>query len=80
MKWEVEGGKELLWVAIKKVCAKERLLVCESKRLSSTVKKFSVKENLLVCGKGRFSAHAKLSDKEKIFSAHNDTDFAPQQN
>ena len=30
MEWEVEGGKGLLWVAIKKVCAKERLLVCEN--------------------------------------------------
>ncbi len=25
MEWEAEGKKELLWVAIKKVCAKERL-------------------------------------------------------
>ena len=25
--WKVEGGKELLWVAIKKVCAKKRLFV-----------------------------------------------------
>ena len=26
MEWEAEGGKGLLWVAVKKVCAKERLL------------------------------------------------------
>ena len=27
-----------------------------------------------------FSAHAKPTDKEKLFSTHNDTDFALQQN
>ena len=45
-KWEVEDGKELLWRVIRKVCVKEKLLVCK---------------------KGGFSAHAKLSDKEKLF-------------
>ena len=32
MKWKAEGGKELLLVAIKKVCAKEKLLVCKNGR------------------------------------------------
>ena len=35
----VEGGKELLWVAIKKVFAKERLLVCENGSFWRTVVK-----------------------------------------
>ena len=30
MKWEAEGEKGLLWMAIKKVCAKEKLLVREN--------------------------------------------------
>ena len=34
MKWETEGGKELLLVAIKKVCANEKLLVCKNGKFS----------------------------------------------
>ena len=53
MKWKAEGGKELLLVAIKKVCAKERLLVCENGRFSKQARnglckrKFFVREKVV---------------------------------
>ena len=96
----MEGGKELLLVAIKKVCAKEKLLVCKNGRFLRTVKSCS-NERFFGCENERllrakhktfckwktfgwrkrqtFSAHAKPTDKEKLFSAHNDIDFALHQ-
>jgi hypothetical protein len=41
--------------------------------------KLSANEIFLLCDKGVFSAHAKQTEKEKLFSAHNDTDFALHQ-
>ena len=118
--WEVEGGKGLLLVAIKKVCAKEKLLVCKNGRFLKPARKglckrkFFIREKAVfedskklleqrffgcenerllrakrkaVCKWKTFSlrkrtaflAHTKPPDKEKLFPAHNDTDFALHQ-
>ena len=37
-KWEVEDGKELLWRVIRKVCVKEKLLVCKKGGFSAHAK------------------------------------------
>ena len=44
------------------------------------VRKLSAKENLLVCEKGKlFQLMQSNPIKKKLFSAHNDTDFALHQ-
>ena len=60
MKWAAEGGKELLWVAIKKVCAKEKLLVCENGNFLRTAKKGT-------CKKVFVRKKAALSEVRKVF-------------
>ena len=57
--WEMEGKKELLWIAIRKDLCKR--------------KTFGLRKRAV------FSAHARLSDKVKLFSAHNKTDYALHQ-
>ena len=60
MEWEVEGGKGLLWVAIKKVCAKERLLVCENGRFLKPARKGLCKRKVFVREKAAFEDSKKL--------------------
>ena len=48
----MEGGKELLLVAIKKVCAKENLLVCENGNFLRTAKKGTCKKKFLYVKNG----------------------------
>ena len=54
MEWEAEGGKGLLWVAVKKVCAKEKLLVCENGRFLKPARKGLCKRKVFVSKKGGF--------------------------
>ena len=37
--WEMEGGKGLLWIAIRKGLCEKRLLVCENGRLLKPARK-----------------------------------------
>ena len=68
MEWEAEGGKGLLWVAVKKVCAKEKLLVYGNDKFLRTEKKGLCKSKALgLCKKAAFSIPAKSTDKEKLF-------------
>ena len=64
MKWAAEGGKELLWVAIKKVYAKERLLVCKNWKYLRTAKKGTCKRNFFVRKKAALSEVRKVSANE----------------
>ena len=59
--------------------ARAKEVFVRKKRLWVKFVKFLLMKFILIRDKGVFFAHAKLSDKEKIFSAHNDTDFAPHQ-
>ena len=43
--WVAEGKKELLWAALKEVCAKEKLLVCENGNYLRTAKKGTCKRS-----------------------------------
>ena len=52
MKWAAEGGKELLLLAIKKVCAKEKLLVCENGKIFADSEERHVQKKFL-CVKKR---------------------------
>ncbi len=71
-KWEFFADGEERHVQKKFLCVKKRLWV--------KFVKLSANEKLLVCGKRQtFLAHTKPTEK-KLFSAHNDTDFAPHQN
>ena len=58
----------------------QKKFLCVKKVALSEVRKVSANEIFLIRDKGVFSAHAKQTEKEKLFSAHNDTDFALQQN
>ena len=51
MKWAAEGGKELLWMAIKKVCAKEKLLVRENGNFFADSEERHVQKEVFVCKK-----------------------------
>ena len=60
MEWEAEGGKGLLWVAVKKVCAKEKLLVCENGRFLKPARKGLCKRKVFVREKAVFADSKKL--------------------
>ena len=53
MEGVTEGKKELLWMAIKKVCAKERLLVCKNGKFLRTARKGLCKNEELLYVKGQ---------------------------
>ena len=59
-----EGKKELLWMAIKKVCAKEKLLVFENWDFLWTAKKGTCKRNFFVRKKAALSEVRKVSANE----------------
>ena len=59
-----------------KSCSNERCFGCENERLLRANHKAFCKWRTLVLRKRAvFSAHAKQTEKEKHFSAHNDADF-----
>ena len=47
--------------------------------LDSNKERFVQKKAFCLRKRHTFLAHTKLSDKEKLFSAHNDTNFPPYQ-
>ncbi len=66
MKWETEGGKELLLVAIKKVCAKEKLLVCKNGRFLKQARNGLCKRKFFVREKAVFEDSKKWF-KQAVF-------------
>ena len=66
MKWKAEGGKELLLVAIKKVCAKEKLLVCKNGRFLKQARNGLCKRKFFVREKAVFEDSKKWF-KQAVF-------------
>ena len=63
-----------------KSCSNERCFGCENERLLRVKRKAFCKWKTFVLRKRAvFSAHAKQSDKEKLFSAHRSNNFALHQ-
>ena len=63
----MEGGKGMLWVAIKKVCANKRLFAHKKAVFWGQFVKLSVNENLLFCWKGLFFQHMQSQLIKKSF-------------
>ena len=59
----MEGGKELLLVAIKKVCAKEKLLVCKNGRFLKQARNGLCKRKFFVREKAVFEDSKKLFEQ-----------------
>ena len=66
MEWEAEGGKGLLWVAVKKVCAKEKLLVCKNGRFLKQARNGLCKRKFFVREKAVFENNKKWF-KQAVF-------------
>ena len=71
MKWKAEGGKELLLVAIKKVCAKEKLLVCKNGRFLKQARNGLCKRKFFVREKAVFEDSKKLLE-QRFFGCENE--------
>ena len=69
MKWDAEGKKELLWMAIKKVCAKERLLVCEKGLFFQLMQGYPIKKSIFQHTKISISHYTKANVQLQISSA-----------
>ena len=78
MKWEAEGGKELLLVAIKKVCAKERLLVCEKGLFFQLMQGYPIKKSIFQHTKISISHYTKANEQSQISSAKTSCELAVQ--
>ena len=59
----MEGGKELLLVGIKKVCAKEKLLVCKNGRFLKPARKGLCKRKFFIREKAAFADSKKLFEQ-----------------
>ena len=59
----MEGGKELLLVGIKKVCAKEKLLVCKNGRFLKPARKGLCKRKFFIREKAVFEDSKKLFER-----------------
>ena len=60
-KWEVEDGKELLWRVIRKVCVKEKLLVCKKGGFSAHAKPTNKEKPFFSTAKFQLSTAPKLT-------------------
>ena len=59
--WEVEDGKELLWRVIRKVCVKEKLLVCKKGGFSAHAKPTNKEKPFFSTAKLQFPTAPKLT-------------------
>ena len=60
-KWEVEDGKELLWRVIRKVCVKEKLLVCKKGGFSAHAKPTNKEKPFFSTAKSQLPTTPKLT-------------------
>ena len=60
-KWEVEDGKELLWRVIRKVCVKEKLLVCKKGGFSAHAKPTNKEKPFFSTAKSQLPTAPKLT-------------------
>ena len=68
--WEAEGGKELLWMAIKEgFVQKKSFWFVKMGKFCGQFVKFSAKERLLACENGNFSRTAKKGTYKRSFCA-----------
>ena len=63
----MEGRKGLLWMAIKKICAKEKLLVRENGNFFADSEERHVQKKFLCVKKRLWVKFVKLSGNEKLF-------------
>ena len=52
--WEMEGGKGLLWMAIRKVLCEQKVFVCKKIGVLGQQAKFFANERFLICKKAAF--------------------------
>ena len=78
-KWEVEDGKELLWRVIRKVCVKEKLLVCKKGGFSAHAKPTNKEKPFFSTAKFQFSTAPKLTCSYKFHPQKPCCELAVQQ-
>ena len=66
MKWEAEGGKGLLWIAIRKGLCERKLLVCENGRFLKQARNGLCKRKFFVREKAVFENNKKWF-KQAVF-------------